>query len=132
MSLDQGEQMRSAAEDVADEASLLIGHRADQAVPEHLGEADDGVQRGPQLVGHVGEEFGLHAARFFQLDVFLLQRLLEAFQLRHVARRGEHALQAPIAVVEGGRVVGHHGERAIPGARGELVVGDFAFRSARG
>ena len=29
--------------------------------------------------------------------------------------------------MERGRVVGHHGERAVPGARGELVVGDFAF-----
>ena len=29
--------------------------------------------------------------------------------------------------MEGGRVVGHDGEGAIPGARGELVVGDFAF-----
>jgi hypothetical protein len=28
----------------------------------------------------------------FQLDVFLLQRLLEAFKLRDVARRSEHAL----------------------------------------
>ena len=92
--VDQGEQMLAAAEDVADEPALLIGHLAHQAVPEHLGEADDGVQRRPQLVRHVGEELGLHAARVFQLDVLLLQRLLEALQLRHVARRGEHALQA--------------------------------------
>ena len=48
-------------------------------------------------------------------------------QLGHVARRGEHALQLPVAVVEGGRVVGHHGFLAVPGARGELVVGDLAF-----
>ena len=53
--------------------------------------------------------------------------MLEQFQLRHVARCGKHALQDPVAVVEGGRVVGHDGEGAIPGARGELVVGDFAF-----
>ena len=33
----------------------------------------------------------------------------------------------PVAVVERRRVVGHHGERAVPGARGELVVGDLAF-----
>ena len=76
-------------------AALLIGHLAHQAVPQHLGEADDGVQGRPQLVRHVGEELGLHAARRFQLDVLLLQRLLgEPLQLRHVARGGEHALQA--------------------------------------
>ena len=80
-----------------------------------------------QLVGHVGEEFRLHAARVFQLVVLLLQRLLEQLPLRHVARRGEHALQPPVTVVEGGRVVGHDGERAIPGARGQLVVGDLTF-----
>ena len=62
-----------------------------------------------------------------QLDVRLLERLLEAFALGDVARRGEHALQPPVTVMEGGRVVGHHGEGAIPGARGELVVGDLAF-----
>ena len=104
-----------------------VGHLAHQAVPQHLGEADDGVERRPQLVRHVGEKLGLHAARVFQLDVLLLQRLLEALQLGHVARRGEDPLQPPVAVVEGGRVVGHHGERAVPGARGELVVGDLAF-----
>ena len=50
----------------------------------------------------------------FQLDVLLLERLLEAFQLGHVARRGEHALQAAVAVVEGGGVVGHHGRACRP------------------
>ena len=113
--VDQREQMLAAAEDVADEPALLIGQLADQAVAEHLGEADDGVERRPQLVRHVGEEFGLHAAGVFELDVLLLQRLLEALQLGHVARRGEHALQAPVAVVEGGRVVGHDGELCRPG-----------------
>ncbi len=58
---------------------------------------------------------------------FCCSALLEALQLRHVARRAEHALQLPVAVVEGRRVVGHHGERAVPGARGELVVGDPAL-----
>ena len=98
-----------------------------QAVPEHLGEADDRVERRPQLVRHVGEELGLHPARVLELDVLLLQRLLEALQLRHVARRGEHALQPAVAIVEGGRVVGDDGQRAVPRARGELVVGDLAL-----
>ena len=33
----------------------------------------------------------------------------------------------PVTVVEGGRVVGHHGQLAVPGARGQLVVGDLAL-----
>ncbi len=64
--------MLAAAEDVADEPSLLIGHLAEETVDEHLGESYDGVQRGPQLVRHVGEEFRFHPARLFQLAVFLL------------------------------------------------------------
>ena len=91
--VDQREQVLAAAEDVADEAALLLGHLADQAVLEHLGEADDRVERRAQLVRHVGEELGLHPARVLELDVLLLQRLLEALELGHVARRGEHALQ---------------------------------------
>ena len=43
------------------------------------------------------------------------------------ARCGEHALQLPIPIVEGGLVVGHHGFLAVPGARGEFVVGDLLF-----
>jgi hypothetical protein len=78
-------------------------------------------------VGHVGEEFGLHSAGFFELDVLVLKRPFEASQLRHVARSGEHTLQSPVAVIEGRRVVGHHGEVAVPVARGEFVVGDLAF-----
>ena len=57
--------------------ALLLGHLAEQAVAEHLGEADDGVERRAQLVRHVGEELRLHAARVLELDVLLLQRLLE-------------------------------------------------------
>ena len=48
--VDQGEQMLAAAEDVADEPSLLIGHHAHQTVPEHLGEAHDGIEGRPQFV----------------------------------------------------------------------------------
>ena len=57
----------------------------------------------------------------------LLERVIQAFALRDVARGGEHALQLPVAVVEGRRVVGHHGFLAVPGACGELVVGDLLF-----
>ena len=99
-----------------------------------LGEAEDRIERAAQLVAHAGEEIRFREVGFLrrglgalQLDVLLLQRLLEAFELGHVARRGEHALQPPVAVVEGGRVVGHHRLLAVPGARGELVVGDLAF-----
>ena len=43
------------------------------------------------------------------------------------ARRGEHALQLPVAVVKGAGVVGHHRFLAVPGPGGELVIGELAF-----
>ena len=64
--------MLPAAEDVADEAALLLRHIANETVGKHLGEADDGVEWRPQLVRHVGEELGLHAAGVLQLGIFLL------------------------------------------------------------
>jgi hypothetical protein len=38
----------------------------------HLGEPDDGVERGAQLVAHAGEELRLVLARHFQLAAFVL------------------------------------------------------------
>src|SRR5437867_1158409 len=64
--VDQREQMLAATEDVADEPPLLVGHLAQQPIPEHFREADDGVERRAQLVRHVGEEFRFHAARVFE------------------------------------------------------------------
>ena len=107
--------------------ALLIGQLAKRPSTSYFREADDCVQRGPQLVGHVGEEFRLHPARLFELAVFFLEPRLEQLQLGDVTRRRKHALQYPVAVVESARVVRHHGEGAIPGPRCQLVVGDFAF-----
>ena len=99
-----------------------------------LGEAEDRVERAAQLMAHAGKEIRFGEVGLFrrglgalQLDVRFLQRLLEALALGDVARGGEHALQLPVPVVEGGRVVGHHGFLAVPGARGEFVVGDLLF-----
>ena len=97
-----------------------------------LGEAEDRIERAAQLVAHAGKEIRFREVGLLrrglgalQLDVRFLERLLEALALGDVARGGEHALQLPVPVVEGGRVVGHHGLLAVPGARGELVVGDL-------
>ena len=71
-------------------------------------------------MAHVGQEQALG-------PVGLLQRFLVALAFGDVAGRGEHSLQLPVAVVEGGRIVGDHGFLAVPGARGEFVVSHFAF-----
>ena len=46
---------------------LFLIHVAEHALLQHFGETDDRVQRRPQLVRHVGEEFGLVAVGDFKL-----------------------------------------------------------------
>ena len=62
-----------------------------------------------------------------QREVRLLQRLVENFSLRNVAGRRKHTLQGAVAIVEGRGVVGHHRLLAVPGAGGELIVGERGF-----
>src|ERR1035441_2596542 len=99
-----------------------------------LGETEDRIERATKLMAHAGEEIRFRAVGFLrgglgarQLDVRFLERLLVAFALRDVPRDGQYALQRPIPVVEGGGVVGYLRFLAVPGARGEFVVGDFLF-----
>ena len=116
--VDQGQEVLAAAVDGPEVLALSGG---EVPVAEHqLREPEDGVHRGADLVRHVGQEDALGA-------VGLLQRLLVTLALRDVAGGGEDPLQLPVAVVEGGRVVGHQGLLAVPGACGELVVGDLAL-----
>ena len=79
----------------------------------------------PELVRHVREELGLHAARGLELDVLLVEGLLVAFELRDVPRGREHALQPPVPIVKGRRVVRDRRLLAVSGPRRELVVGDL-------
>jgi hypothetical protein len=125
--VDQREQVLTAAEDVANVAALLQREFTEQAVAQHLREPDDGHQWRAQLVRHVGEKLGFHAARVFQFDVLLHHGPLKALELGDVTRRGDHALQIAIAVEKRAGVVRHHCERTVPGTCGELVVGDPAF-----
>ena len=75
--------------------------------------------------GEVG--FLRHQLGALQLDVGLLKRLLDELALGDVARGGEHALENPVAVVEGGGVVGHIRCLAVAVVRGEFIVGDSLF-----
>src|SRR5208283_3375974 len=99
---------------------------------DELGEAEDGIERRAELMAHAGKEGRFRQVGFFrrgpgslQLDVLLLERLVETLALADVARGGEYALELPVAVVEGGGVEGYHGRLAVPGASGQLVVGDL-------
>ena len=57
---------------------------------DHLGEADDGVQRRAQFVAHGGEEAGLGRIRLFGGGVRQLERLLLHLAVGDVAHHGDH------------------------------------------
>ena len=56
--VDQRQQVVAGREDVVEVLLLLLVDLAEQPLPQHLREADDRVQRRPQLVRHVGQEVG--------------------------------------------------------------------------
>jgi hypothetical protein len=51
---------------------LLLVQVSEHALREYLGEPDNGIERSPQLVGHVGQELGLVPARGFELSTLVL------------------------------------------------------------
>src|ERR1700693_4831299 len=91
----------------------LLGWPRRRGVGLHqLCETEDRTEWSAQLMAHAGKKVRFREVGFFrrdlgslQLDVLILEGLVESFALRDVARCGEYALQSPISVVEGGRVV---------------------------
>ena len=67
--VDQRQQVSSGIEDVLDVTGLLLVQVPEHLLVQDLREPDDGVERGSQLVRHVGEEFGLVPADGFELAV---------------------------------------------------------------
>ena len=49
--------MLTGGQDVDRALPLLVADFSRHALEQHLREADDGIQRGPQLVRHVCQEF---------------------------------------------------------------------------
>src|SRR3546814_6548687 len=60
---DQGEQVLAAAVDVLGVVGVARRHRTHGLAGDHLGKAQDGVQRRAQLVAHQRQEAGLRPAR---------------------------------------------------------------------
>ena len=78
--VDEREQVVPGREDVLDVLVLLLVELAEELLAQHLREADDRVQRRPQLVRHVREELRLVPARGLELAALLVelaQRRLE-------------------------------------------------------
>ena len=118
--VDHDEQRLAGQADLGEKIGLLEIQRR---LPEQVRQADDRIHRRADLVAHVGEELALGIVRLFRLVSGLPQGRLVLLALGDVARGGKHPLEHPIAVVQGRRVVGHHGLLAVPVARRQFVVG---------
>ncbi len=99
--------MPAGVVDVVDVLLLLIVELAEHLLAEHLREADDGIERRAQLMGHVGEELGLVLVGLRELAPLLLDL---AEQTRIVNRE---------------RGLGGEGAEELDGLRRELA-GSFA------
>ena len=71
--VDQRQQVVGRGQDVVEVLRLLLVDVAEQPLAQHLREADDRVQRRPQLVRHVGEELRLVPARRLELTALLVE-----------------------------------------------------------
>ena len=68
--VDQREQVPARAEHAIERLDVLLQRL--RVLPQHLGDADDGVERRAQLVAHVGEELRLVLTCDFELAALLL------------------------------------------------------------
>ena len=64
--------MAAGGEDVVGVLGLFLVQLAKESFLQHFGEADDGVERRAQLMGHVGEELGLVPVGGFDLPALIL------------------------------------------------------------
>ena len=70
--VDDREQVDAAGVDVLGIVQIArVAERPEQAVPQHLGETDDRVEGGAQLVAHIGQELGLGAVGGLKFQVLL-------------------------------------------------------------
>src|SRR5205823_14271081 len=71
--VDKLQQVLGAGQDIAEIFLVLRRDRADPAVMHQLGKADDAVERGAQLVGHVSKKLALQPVGFLDAAVLLFQ-----------------------------------------------------------
>ena len=79
--VDQAEQMPPARQDVVQKADEARLDPAFELVPEDLREADNRVERGAQLMAHVGQELALRAVGLEDADVGLGELAAAAVEL---------------------------------------------------
>ena len=120
--VDQGEEMPARGQDVLQVLGLLLVHLPKHPLGQDLREAEDGVQRGPELVGHVGEELGLVAAGGLQQPTLVLDLVKEPGVLDGEGRLRGEGREEPDDV----RI-----ERAWPLARDDQDADDLVLAEQR-
>ena len=70
--VDEREEVAARGQDVLSVLGLLLVERTEHLLAQDLREADDGVERRAELVGHVGQELGLVAVGFLELAALVL------------------------------------------------------------
>jgi hypothetical protein len=86
--VDQGEEMPARGQDVLEILGLLLVHVPEHPLGQDLREAEDGVQRGPELVRHVGQELRLVAAGRLEQPALVLDLMEEPSILDGESRLG--------------------------------------------
>src|SRR5438093_1355140 len=96
--------MLTGREDIVQILTLLLVQVAEDAFEHDLGEADDRVERRPQLMAHVREELALVAIGDLELAALLLDLVEETHVLHRDARLiGERLRELDLAVGERSR-----------------------------
>ena len=85
--------MAAGGEDVVGVLGLFLVQLAEESFLQDFGEADDGVERRAQLMGHVGEEFRLVPVGGFDLPALFLDLAEQPGVLDRQGGLGREGLQ---------------------------------------
>jgi hypothetical protein len=109
--IDQCEQVATRAKNAIERLDVLL--QCLRILPQHLGDADDGIERGSQLMAHVGEELRFVLTRFGKLPALLLDLVEEPCILDRQDRlRAEGLQEIDRALGKFARLLAAHHQRA--------------------
>ena len=109
--IDQCEQVATRAKNAIERLDVLL--QCLRILPQHLGDADDGIERGSQLMAHVGEELRFVLARFGKLPALLLDLVEQSCILDRQDRlRAEGLQEIDRALGKFARLLAAHHQRA--------------------
>ncbi len=108
-----GQQVLPRGVDVLQVFLLLLVQLTEHSIREDLRETDDGVQRRPELVRHVGQGLGFVAAGGFELPALILDLVKQPSILDRQGRlRGEGPQELDRLGGEFARAIAGHAEAA--------------------